>query len=97
MIFEETEGGGGVGGSGVHLFPQLHQDYTFSHRKSCRTAADSGQEYLSTGKEYTEPPETRSDEESSGENRRGSRTGPALGDWGNLSKGSIPILGNCSG
>ena len=35
MIFEETEGGGGVGGSGVHLFPQLHQDYTFSHRKSC--------------------------------------------------------------
>ena len=59
MIFEETEGGGGVGGSGVHLFPQLHQDYTFSHRKSCRTAADSGQEYLSTGKEYTEPCETR--------------------------------------
>jgi len=59
MIFEETEGGGGVGGSGVHLSPQIYQEYTFRHRRSCRTPADSGQEYLTTGKEYIEAPKTR--------------------------------------
>ena len=52
MIFEETEDGGGVGGSGVHFSPQIHQEYAFRHRRSCRTAAESGQEYLTTEKGY---------------------------------------------
>ena len=46
--------GGGVGGHGVHLSPRMHQEYTFRHRSACRTAAESGQEYLTSGKEYTE-------------------------------------------
>ena len=40
----------GVGGHGVHLSPQMHQEYTFRHRKYCRTPAESGQEYLTTRK-----------------------------------------------
>ena len=51
--------GGGVGEHGVHLSPWVHQEYTVRHRRSCRTPAESRQEYLSTGKEYTEPCETR--------------------------------------
>ena len=41
--------GGGEGGSGVHLSPQIHQEYTFRHRSACRTPAESGQEYLTSG------------------------------------------------
>ena len=37
---------GGVGGCGVHLSPWIHQEYTFRHRSSCRTPADSRHEYL---------------------------------------------------
>ena len=47
--------GRGVGGHGVHLSPQIHQEYTFRHRSACRTPAESGQEYLTSGKEYIEP------------------------------------------
>ena len=50
--------GGGVGGGGVHLSPQIHQKYTFRHRSACRIEAESGQEYLTSGKEYTEPCKT---------------------------------------
>ena len=46
--------GGGVGGRGVHLSPQTHQEYTFRHRSACRTSADSRQENLTSGKEYTQ-------------------------------------------
>ena len=47
--------GRGVGGRGVHLSPQIHQEYTFRHR----SAAESGQEYLTRGKEYIEPRKTQ--------------------------------------
>ena len=47
--------GRGVGGCGVHLSPQIHQEYTFRQRSVCRTPAESGQEYLTSGKEYIEP------------------------------------------
>ena len=50
--------GGGVGGRGVHLSPQIHQEYTFRHRSACRTSADSRQENLTSGKEYIEPRKT---------------------------------------
>jgi len=50
--------GGGVGGHGVHLSPRIHQKYTFRHRSACRTSAESGQEYLTSRKEYTEPHKT---------------------------------------
>ena len=55
----EEQDGGGVGGCGVHLSPRIHQEYTFRHRSACRTPAESGQEYLTSGKEYIEPPKTR--------------------------------------
>ena len=44
--------GEGVGGLGVHLSPRIPQEYTFRHRSACRTLAESGQEYLTSGKEY---------------------------------------------
>ena len=46
---------GGVGGHVVHLSPWIHQEYTFRHRNAYRIPAESGQEYLASGKEYTEP------------------------------------------
>ena len=49
---EREQDGGGVGGRGVHLSPQIHQEYTFRHISACRTPAESGQEYLTSGKEY---------------------------------------------
>ena len=50
---------GGAGGRGVHLSPRIHKEYTFRHRSECRTPAESGQEYLTSGKEYIEPHKTR--------------------------------------
>ena len=44
------EDGGGVGGYGVHHSPWIHQEYTFRHRSAYRTPAESGQEYLTSGK-----------------------------------------------
>ena len=56
QILKMNEGtpqdGRGVGGHGVHLSPWRHQEYTFRHRRSCRTLAESGQGSLTTGKEY---------------------------------------------
>ena len=57
MIGEQD--GGGVGGRGVHLSPQIHQEYTFRHRSACNTPAESWLEYLTSGKEYIEPHKTR--------------------------------------
>ena len=34
--------GGGVGGCGVHLYPQIHQEYTFRHRSARRAPAERG-------------------------------------------------------
>ena len=56
QILKMNEGtpqdGRGVGGHGVHLSPWRHQEYTFRHRRSCRTLAESGQGSLTTGKDY---------------------------------------------
>ena len=49
---------GRVYGHGVPLFPWVHQEYTFRFRSACRTPAESGQEYLTSGKEYIEPHNT---------------------------------------
>ena len=47
------------GGRGVHQStPQIHQKYTFRHRIARTIEAESGQEYLTSGKEYTEPSKT---------------------------------------
>ena len=51
--------GGGVGGCGVHLSPRIHQEHTFRHRSACRTPTESGQEDLTSGKEYIDPRKTR--------------------------------------
>ena len=53
-IWREQDGRG-VGGRGVHLSPWIHQEYTFRHRHARRTPAESKQEYLTSGKEHTEP------------------------------------------
>ena len=44
--------GKGVGGGSVHLSSWIHQEYTFKHRSACRIPAESGQEYLTSEKEY---------------------------------------------
>ena len=44
--------GRGVGGCGIHLVPQTHQEYIFRHRSVCRTPVECGQEYLISGKAY---------------------------------------------
>ena len=58
IIEWKEQDGGGVGGHGVHLSPQIHEEYTFRHRSGCRTSAESRQEYLTSGKEYIEPRKT---------------------------------------
>ena len=79
---KREQDGRGVGGHEVHLSPWMHQEYTFRHRSACRTPAESGQECLTSGKEYTEPRKTRQDEGTRGENRSVSRNGLALSRWG---------------
>ena len=49
----------GVGRHGAHLSPWIYQEYTFRHSSECRTPAESEQEYLISGKEYTEPRKTQ--------------------------------------
>ena len=63
-----------------------HQECTFRHRSACRTAAESRQEDLTSGKEYIEPQKLSRMKELGvktgvlvGKNRSVSRTGPALG------------------
>ena len=85
--------GGGVGRYGVHLFPRIPEEYVFRHRNASRTPAESRQEYLTRGKWYIEP---KQDEGSRGKNRSVSRTGPALGGWGNWSRGPSPTSGQLS-
>ena len=52
LICSVEQDGIGVGGRGVHLSPWIHQDYPFRHRSACRKPAESGQEYLTRGKDY---------------------------------------------
>ena len=52
----EERDGEGVGGHGVHLSPWIQQEYTFRHRNARRTPANSGQEGLTSGKEYIKKP-----------------------------------------
>jgi len=33
----------------------IHQEYSLRHRSACRSPAESGQEYLTSGKEYIGP------------------------------------------
>ena len=66
MEQEGEQDGGGVGVCGVHLSPQIHQEYTFRHRSAFRTPAESGQEYLTRGKEYIELLRTWQDEGAGG-------------------------------
>ena len=61
-------------------------------QKGCRTSADSGQEYLTTRKEYTDPGKIWQDERRSGKKRRVSRTAPAHGRVGDLKQGSVPPI-----
>ena len=55
---EGEQDDGGAGEHGVNLSPQTHQEYAFRQRSTCRTQADSRQEYLTSGKEYVEPHKT---------------------------------------
>ena len=101
MIIKKGSGGGEqdgrrVGRCGVHLSPQIHQEYTFRHRSACRTPAERGQEYLTSGKEYRETCKTRVGWGTRGKTRNISRTGPALSGWGNWSRGPIPTAGQLS-
>ena len=50
----KEQDGRGLGRRGVDLSSQIHQEYTFRHRSPCRTTAESGQEYLTSRKEYIE-------------------------------------------
>ena len=58
-IHEGEQDGRGVGGHGVHLSPQIHEEYIFRHRSAYRTTAERRQEYLTSGKEYMEPRKTQ--------------------------------------
>ena len=92
MKERNEEDGRGVGGCGVHLSPWIHQEYTFRHKNPCRTPIESGQEYLTSGKEYTEPCNTTKE---GGGNRSLSRTWPALRGWGTEAGVWSPHQGNC--
>ena len=48
-----------VGGRGVHLSPRILQEHTFRGRSASGTPAESGQEHLTTRKEYIEPRKTQ--------------------------------------
>ena len=50
--------GGGVDGCEIYLSPQIHQEHNFRNGSACRTPAESGQEYLTSGKEYIDPRKT---------------------------------------
>ena len=54
-VSEGEQDGIGVSGCGVHLPPWIHQENTFRHRKASRTPAESEQEDVTSGKEYTDP------------------------------------------
>ena len=77
------EDDGGVGGCAVHFSPWIHQEYTLRHRSACRKPVESGEEYLTSRKEYIELSKLGRTKELGEETRSVSRTGPALDGWGN--------------
>ena len=49
---DREQDGREVGGCGLHLSHRIHQKNIFRHTIACRTPAESGQEDLTSGKEY---------------------------------------------
>ena len=43
----------------MYLFSQIHQEHTFRQASARRTAAESGQEYPTSEREYIEPHKTQ--------------------------------------
>ena len=68
---------------------------TPSDRRACRTPAESGQEFVTSEKEYIERCKTRQDKGTRGKNKSVSRTGPALGSGGTEAGVRSPHGGNC--
>ena len=79
----QEEDGREIGGHGARLSPWIHQEYTFGNRSAGRTPAERRQEYLTSGKEYTEPGKSWWDEGTRAKDRSVSRTRTALSGWGN--------------
>ena len=65
----------------LHGYIRIH----LQTQECVQDTSESRQEYLTRGKEYTEPHKTRQDEGTRGKNRSVSRSGPALSGWGNTS------------
>ena len=59
MYKEQWSGEDQGGGRGVRLSAQMHQEHTFRDRSACRTPAESGEEDLTSGEEYTDLRRTR--------------------------------------
>ena len=81
----------------MHLSPLIHQEYTSRHRRACTAPAESGQEDLTSRKEYIYSRKTREDEGTRG--KTGVLVGldqPSAGQ-GNRSRGPVPTLGQLSG
>ena len=93
---EEEQDGGGIGGHRVQLSPQIHQEYTF-RQKWLQNSSWGWAGVAIIGKEYVESCKTWQHEGTRGKNRSVSRTGSAIGGWGNWSRGPIPTLGQLSG
>ena len=66
-------------------------------QKGCRTSADSGQEYLTTRKEYTDPGKIRQDERRSGKKGEWAGLHLHMGGWGTWSRGQFPLSGKLCG
>ena len=93
----QEQDGRWVGGQGVHLSPQTHQEHTFRHRSACRKPAESGQEYLTRGDEYIAQAKLSRMKE------RGGKTGVIVGlDLPSVGGGTeagvrFPHQGTCQG
>ena len=95
-MVRDKQDGRGVGGCGGHLSLRVHQEYTFRHRSAFRTPAESGQEYLTTEKEYIEPRKTRLAEGTRGESGVLGLDLPSAGG-GTEAGVRSPPRGNCLG
>ena len=58
-FWDREQDGRRVGGCGEHLSPWIHQEYTLRYRSACRTPTESGQVYLTSGKEYIDARKTQ--------------------------------------
>ena len=91
----EEQDGGRVGGRGAHLSPRIHQEYTLRHRSAHGTPVESGQEYVTRGRDYIDPRKTREDEGTRGET--GVLVGLDLPSAGGGTEAGVrsPHQGNC--